>query len=172
MFRLNLALAFGMAIACASCRDVSAFNTGGDSFQGAVVAGDFVRTGVAEDTNLCLTLDTDHLQDAPGNLSTSDGRFHAAAMRPIPQIWHDPLSTIAFGEGRIKNLVYVVAASQPFDDGDGNDVMTVVSLLASGGVEVRLIRGAPNVALEAGAPSPTNVFAVFSLVRQKGPCSY
>jgi hypothetical protein len=166
-------LALGLLLWPAGCRDLSSFSTGPDRFEGAVVQGDFVRAGVAASTTLCLTLDTDHLQDGPGALSTSDGRFHAAALRPIPQIWHDPLSTLSFGEGRLKNLVYVATASTPFADGNGNDVLAVVSLMQSGDVEVRLLRGAPGLAADGGAPaSGGNLFAVFDLVRQPGPCSY
>jgi hypothetical protein len=157
----------------AGCRDLSGFTTAGSSYEGPVVAADFVRAGVDMSTRLCLTLDTDHLQDAPGALSTNDGRFHAVPMRTIPQFWQDPLSTLSFGEGRLKNLIYVVTASTPFADGNGNDVFAVVSLMQSGNVEVRLLRGAPGGATD-GAPSPTggNVFAVFSLSRQQIPCSY
>lgn len=166
-------LALALLLPFAGCRDLSRFSTGPDRFEGAVVQGDFVRAGVDAGTTLCLTLDTDHLQDGPGALSTSDGRFHTVALRPIPQIWHDPLSTLSFGEGRLKNLVYVVTASAPFSDGNGNDVLAVVSLMQSGDVEVRLLRGAPGLAVDGGAPaSGGNLFAVFDLTRQPGPCSY
>src|SRR5438105_15285757 len=90
-----------------ACRDLSSFSSGGASFEGAVVKAEFVRAGLAPETRACLTLDTDHLQDAPGRISTSDGRFHLEPLRPVPQIWHDPLSTLSFGEGREKNLRYV-----------------------------------------------------------------
>jgi hypothetical protein len=165
--------AAALLLGALGCRDLSSFTTAGGSYQGAVVAADFVRAGVDSGTNLCLTLDADHLQDAPGALSTSDGRFHAVPMRTIPQIWQDPLSTLAFGEGRIKNLVYVATASTPFADGNGNDVFVVVSLMQSGDVEVRLLRGAP-ASVSDGAPSTTagNLFAVFGLSRQSVPCSY
>jgi len=157
----------------AGCRDLSSFTTGTGSFEGPVVAADFVLAGVSGSTRLCLTLDAEHFQDAPGALSTNDGRFHAVPMRTIPQIWHDPLSTLAFGEGRTKNFIYVVTASMPFSDGNGNDVFAVVSLMQSGDVEVRLLRGAPG-AVTDGGPSPGggNVFAVFDLSRQPAPCSY
>src|SRR5271165_2776509 len=97
----------GLAVACLgllalapACRDVSGFSTHGDSYQGAVVDAPFVLAGIdGGSTSLCLTLDTNHLQDAPGSLSTSDGLFHAVALRAIPQIWQDPLSTLQFGEG-------------------------------------------------------------------------
>src|SRR5580693_1511747 len=156
-----------------ACRDVTGFNTNGGSYQGPVVDAPFVLAGIdGGSTSLCLTLDTNHLQDTPGNLSTSDGRFHAVPMRSIPQIWQDPLSTLQFGEGRVKNMIYMVRASTPFADGDGNDVLAVVSLMQSGDVEVRLIRGAPGTGADGGATPQGNLFAVFQLGRQKGPCSY
>ncbi|HXX67081.1 MAG TPA: hypothetical protein VEK07_07865 [Polyangiaceae bacterium] len=173
-----LAVATG-ALALAACRDISGFSTHGDRYQGAVVDGEFVRAGVDAGTTLCLTIDTDHLEDGPGNLWTSDGRFTMVPLRPIPQIWHDPLSTLSFGEGRLKNLVYVAAATTPFSDGAGNDVFAVLSLMQSGDVEVRLLRGAPPLssatadASEAGATAGAqedNVFAVFTLSRQPGSC--
>jgi hypothetical protein len=170
VFAAALALSGGVA----GCRDLSSFTTGsGSSYEGPVVSADFVRAGIDQNARLCLTMDTDHLQDAPGALSTSDGRFHAVPMRTIPQIWQDPLSTLSFGEGRLKNLVYVAAASTPFSDANGNDVYVIVSLMQSGDIEVRLIRGAPGN-VTTGAPSTTggNLFAVFDLSRQSVPCSY
>jgi hypothetical protein len=162
-------------VASSGCRDVSGFSTGaGASYQGVVVDADFVRSGVTVGTSLCLTLDADHLQDVPGSISTSDGQFHATPLRPIPQIWHDPLSTLSFGEGRIKNLVYIATAAPASDGGPGSDTLAVVSLMQSGGVEVRLIRGAPAVASDGGpVPLPSNsVFAVFPLSRENSPCSF
>ncbi len=174
--RTGGAAAAAVALSClGGCRDLSAFKANGDRFEGAVVQADFVRAGVASGTTLCLTLDTDHLQDAPGAISTSDGRFHATALRPIPQIWHDPLSTLNFGEGRLQNLLYVARGEAPLSDGgpsmppdasDAGDVFVVVSLLQAGGIEVRLLRSAP-----PGA-SPAPIFALFELAREKGPCSY
>jgi hypothetical protein len=165
--------AMGAWLACVACQDLSGFTTGGDSYEGAVVQAGFVRSGVAETARACLTLDADQFQDAPGAISTDDGLFHAVAMRPIPQIWHDPLSTFTFGEGRLKNLLYVATSSTPFADGKSDDVFVVVSLMHSGQVEVRLLRGAPALPQDGAAASPSaNLFAIFTLSRQKGPCSY
>lgn len=171
---LGLALAAPAAIALVGCRDLSGFNTNGGSYQGPVINAPFILAGFdGGTTNMCVTLDTDHLQDTPGSLSTSDGRFHAASMRTIPQIWQDPLSTLQFGEGRLKNLVYVTRATSSFNDGDGNDVLTVVSLMQAGDIEVRLLRGAPLVGADGGASGDIdNVFAVFDLTKQSAPCSY
>jgi hypothetical protein len=170
--RAELAARAGIAVAAlalVACRDVSGFSTtDGDSYEGAVVSADFVLSGTKADARLCMTIDTDHLQDVPGFLSTSDGLFAHAPFRPIPQLWHDPLSTLSFGEGRLKNLLYVVSAST------GDDVFAVVSLMQSGNVEVRLLRGAPAPAPgDGGPPMPGgNLFAVFGLSRQERPCSY
>jgi hypothetical protein len=165
-----------------ACRDLSGFTTGGGSYQGPVVAAGFVRAyidaatrtdaGTVVTTEACLTLDADRLQDTPGNLSTSDGLFHAVPMRTIPQVWQDPLSTFSFGEGRIKNLIYVASATQPFPDGAGSDVFVIVSLMQSGDVEVRLLRGAPSPGDGGGAAQDDHLFAVFDLKRKSTPCSY
>jgi hypothetical protein len=151
------------------CRDVSRFsNDGDDHYEGEVVAGSFVRAGIEDSARMCLVLDASHLQDAPGVITSSDGRFRETPLRPIPQIWHDPLSTLSFGEGRTRNLVYVATPSTdahaPTQEGD---TLVVLSLMQTGDVEVRLLRGAPT----AGATS-TNVFGVFTLSREKGPCSF
>lgn len=166
-----------LVVACATgalgCRDLSGFTTHGDSYQGGVVDAPFILAGIdGGATSMCLTLDADHLQDTPGALSTSDGRFHAVPMRTIPQLWQDPLSTLQFGEGRMKNLIYVVRATTPFADGEGSDVFAVVSLMQSGDVEVRLLRGAPVIVGDAAAQGMQNVFGVFVLSRHSGPCSY
>jgi hypothetical protein len=166
-------LAAGALVLCAACRDLSGYSTGGGSYQGPVVEGSFVRAGIAADAGACLTLDADHFQNAPGFFWTSDGLFQAAPLRPIPQLWHDPLSTLTFGEGRIKNLLYVATTSGLVGDASAEDVFAVISLMHSGDVEVRLLRGAPAIAVDGSAgASPGNLFAVFTLSRQKTPCSY
>jgi hypothetical protein len=155
-----------LAATAAACRDVSRFSTHGDHYEGAVVQGDFVRTGIDPSARACLVLDADHLQDAPGAISSTDGRFSATPLRPIPQIWHDPLSTLSFGEGRAKNLVYVAT---PTTDGAAEaDVTVVVSLMDDGNVEIRMLRGAPHADGSLGDA----LFGVFALSRGGGPCSY
>ncbi|MEA2746022.1 MAG: hypothetical protein QOI41_165 [Myxococcales bacterium] len=158
------------------CRDVSRYSSkDGDHFEGDVVKGSFVRAGVAEDAKMCLVLDAGHLQDGPGTFSTSDGRFKDARIRPIPQIWHDPLSTLTFGEGRSQNLVYVASPSPSTTAtaSDLQDVMVFLSLMDNGALEVRLVRGAP--VSDAGTPAPaiaSPLFGVFTLDRHDGACSF
>jgi hypothetical protein len=160
-----------LALTSVACRDLSRFSSKGDRFEGSVVKGSFVRSGVVESAAMCLTLDTDHLQDAPGSITTTDGRFRDTRLRPIPQIWHDPLSTLSFGNGRVQNLIYVAAPMG--DGGDAQDIVVIVSLLQTDHVEVRLLRGAPQ--LDAGPPQPDAaeaIFGVFNLDRLPGPCAF
>lgn len=163
-------------LAVVGCRDASRFSTRGDRFQGDVVKGSFVRSGIGEDTQLCLTLDMDRLQDAPGTLSTSDGRFQAAPLRPIPQIWHDPLSTLNFGDGRIQNLIYAVSprsGDAGVAETETEDVLAIVSLMQTDHIEVRLIRGAPQTNDGPRPPGSSQaLFGVFNLDRQVGPCAF
>jgi len=148
------------------CRDVTRFSSSGDHYEGPVVSADFVLAGIDPETRLCLELDAARLQEVPGTISTSDGRFRGTALRPIPQVWHDPLSTLNFGEGRLQNLLYV--ATPAAEGGAPGDVFAVVSLMQSGSVEVRLLRSAP----EIDAGSASNLFGVFPLTRVGGPCSF
>jgi len=171
---LSIAAALASSLATAGCRDTSRFASRGDRFEGAIVRGNFVRSGLGESVRMCLTLDTDRLQDAPGTITTSDGRFQATALRPIPQLWHDPLSMLSFGDGRVQNLLYA-AAPLAGDDGaeEAQDVMVVISLMQTDHVEVRLLRGAPQT--DAGLPPPgtaSALFGVFNLDRQPGPCVF
>ena len=149
-----------------ACRDNARFSSHGDRFQGPIVKGSFVRAGLPENIDMCMTLDTNHLQDTPGTISTSDGRFRGAPLRPIPQIWHDPLSTLSFGDGRLQNLLYAAAPA------DGEDVMVVVSLMQSNAIEVRLVRSAPQADASAVTTGNPALFGVFTLEKQTGPCAF
>lgn len=160
MRRLALAAAFALS----ACKDVSSFDTHDDHYEGTVVASDFVRAGVDPGTRLCLTLNTDRLEQSPGVITSSDHRFNGTALRPIPQAFHDPISTLAFGDGRARNLLYVASAA-------GGDVTVIVSLMQGGDVEVRTLRGAPGGAIDAGSTAE-NVFGVFELTRTRGTCTF
>jgi hypothetical protein len=156
--------------AAVGCKSVARFSsTNGDHYEGDVVKGSFVRAGIEESARMCVVLDANHLQDSPGTVSTSDGRFKNTPLRPIPQIWHDPLSTMSFGDGRVQNLVYVATPTAPA--GDTQDVMVFMSLMDEGGIEVRLVRGAPQV--DGGATAQAApVFGVFTLGRRDGACAF
>jgi hypothetical protein len=159
-----------ISIFAIGCRDTAGFSTGSGHYEGSVVSGSFVRNGIADGTRACITLDANHFQDAPGSIWTNDGLFEAVPLRPIPQIWHDPLSTLAFGEGRTKNLVYV-ATPNPDGGTIGGDVMAIISLMDSGSIEVRLIRGAPQ-GPDGGDVGSDDIFAIFDLSTTPGPCPF
>jgi len=169
-----MSVALATSVGCKSTKRFS--SKAGDHYEGNVVKGNFVRTGVSEDIKMCAIIDADHFQDTPGFISTSDGRFRQAALRPIPQIWHDPLSTLSFGDGRVQNMVFM-ATPEPGDAAaavsDAQDVLVVMSLMEEGGLEVRLVRGAPQS--DSGVPVPPQaapVFGVFTLDRQEGTCTF
>lgn len=169
-----VALAVTSLGSLASCRELDQFTTNGDHFEGTIVAADFVRTGIAPGTTMCLSFDAAQIQASPGSLSTSDGTFQQAPMRPLPQLQNDPLSLYTFGEGRIKNLVYAAHASVA-DGGAGvvPDPLLFVSLLQNDDIELRVVRSAPELGDAApppGAGAP--VFALFPLSRKPGPCTY
>jgi hypothetical protein len=152
-------LAFG-------CRDVSRFSTvPGESYCGQIVGASFVRRGFDESVKMRMTFDADHIADTPGNLSTDDQLLTDTPMRPVPELFHDPFSTLNFGEGRDKNLVFVV---DPTDAARGPTIMVVVSLMHDGDAEVRLMRGAPSPNPMPASPPLFGVFA--PLTRKPGTC--
>ena len=71
------------ATVLAGCRDLSGFNTGSGSYAGPAVPASFVLAGIDAGTSLCLTLDTNHLQDAPGQ-RLDERRPLQRACRSVP----------------------------------------------------------------------------------------
>ncbi len=158
----------------ASCADSTRWsNEPGESWCGSVTSATFVRAGMKEGTKLRLELDADSLQSAPGRLWTSPfltaERLAGARLRPIPQLLHDPLSTLSFGEGRAKNAI-AIADLPATATAPATQVLVVISLLQSGEVEVRLIRGASPGSATDPATDPPQLFGVFRLTREKGDC--
>jgi len=167
-FLMSLALAT-FPVVVMGCKDISRFGTGPDeSYCGGIVPGGFVRQGFAPGVAMRLHIDPDRLQDAPGDISTDDGTFVDAPLRPIPQLAHDSLSTLDFGEGRVRNLLLGAQPAQ------GATAYVIVSLLENESVEVRVLRGAPPTDTEAVPVSwfGPELFGVFPLVRQKGTCEF
>ena len=144
----------------ASCKDVSDYSTAPDeSYCGSIVQGPFVRANFEPDVQMRLRFDGTALDTAPGSLTTSDGRLHDSALGVVTQVFNDPLSTLQFGEGRRRNLLYTVVPR------DGSpSLLVVLSLMDSGDMEVRLVRG------PAGDGGPPAVFGIFPLQRRKGTC--
>jgi hypothetical protein len=154
----------------ATCKDISRFSVPDGRYEGVIVDAGFVRAGLAEQTRMCMTFDAGRIQQGPGSITTSDGSFAQAQLRSIPQVWHDSLSAMTFGDGRIETLMYAV---EPTNLVSQQDAIAFVSLMQSGEVEVRLLRGAParsDAPRAQGAASA--MFAIFRLKREQGPCSF
>ena len=117
----------------------------------------------------CVEIDGAALQTNPGSVRTSDHRFDGP-LRPIPELFHDPLSTLSFGEGRERN--YLFGLTPHTDGGAETSATAVVSLMAGGSIELRLLRGAAASADGTTAEDPERIFAVFPLERRDGPCPF
>jgi len=150
------------------CKDISRFTTRpGESYCGNVVSAGFVRQGFGPGVRMRMTLDVDQLDSSPGMIVTDDGMFDYANLRPIPQLAHDTLSTLSFGEGRQRNLLFGIGPSH------GPMAIAVVSLLDNGDVEVRILRGA--ALLPGEEPSPADgeqLYGIFPMQRQTGTCGF
>ncbi len=165
-------LAFGaaaLALLGSACDDPDRFTTeAGEAYCGDVVQGTFVRSGFGPAVQMRLTFDTTRVESGPGALSTSDGALVEAPLRPLAPFFHDALSSLQFGEGRERSLLYFV------DPADGGPPLTAfVSLMEGGDVEVRLVRAAPAPA--PGAPpesAAAPVFGVFPLKLRKSTCGF
>ncbi|WP_437679332.1 hypothetical protein [Sorangium sp. So ce131] len=178
---LALAGALGAAGA-AGCDDLSRFSTAeGEAYCGAITLGGAFRAGLSPRVQMRLSLDADALDgpEPPGALSTfeaPDGTtperrlLDGAPLRPISALAHDPLSRLEFGDGRERNAVYAVSASDPAAE----SLLAILSLRTDESVEVRLIRAgqAPPASGEALGPGQRQIFGVFRLTRRSGTCGF
>ncbi|WP_437869908.1 hypothetical protein [Sorangium sp. So ce363] len=178
-----LALAGAMSAGgAAGCDDLSRFSTAdGEAYCGAITLGGAFRAGLSPRVQMRLTLDADALDgpEPPGALwtyeapdgATSERRLlDGAPLRPIGALAHDPLSRLEFGEGRERNAIYAVDASEP----EAEPLVAVLSLRTDASVEVRLLRPgrAPLASGEAEAAGQRQVFGNFRLTRRAGTCGF
>jgi hypothetical protein len=161
-------LPFVVFVLVCGCRDVSRFSTGpGEAYCGPIVHGEFVRQGFSSSVRLRMTFNADLVgqYDLPGQITTDDGLLDGVWMRPIPQLAHDPLSTLNFGESRENNLIFAV---DPSDPARGPTILAVISLLRDGDAEVRLLRGAPALGdASTSAVDGSPIFGVFTPLRKQ-----
>lgn len=180
-------LLIGTLLCSFSCRSVSRFDTdGGAAYCGALVSGPafhegFVATAQPPDLRLQLTLDTSQLSGLsetttarPGALTSNDSvkglcatqpLFLNSPLRAIPEVNHDALSTLTFGEGHDDDFFAWT------DSTCQGTMLALVSLLRSGDVEVRLFKPAPFPAPEA-PPEKRPGFALFYLKRSETGCGF
>jgi hypothetical protein len=170
----SLGFALAAVFILAGCKDLDEFSTGPDeSYCGKIVTAAIVRRAFSSFLCMRMTFDTQHAADRPGFLWTDDGMFKASPLRPLPELSNDPLLLYSFGDGREKNFLYAV---DPSDPERGPGVMAFISLMHSGGAEVRLLRGAPGgngVSTPDGGTTCDGpaLFGVFApLERKSGSC--
>ena len=167
-------------MALAACRDLDRFDTDdNEAYCGRMVGAPFAHTGFLPDhqppmLQLRLRLDTDALGSIPGTLSTDDADtglcspdplLDETPMRAIQEAFHDPLSTLEFGDGREHNFfVWVDSSCQ-------GTLIGVISLMKSDDVEIRLLKPASEPLPDAG-PAERPGFAFFRLRRRNGDCGF
>ena len=169
--------AFAAAALSLGCRDLDRFSTtDGESYCGNVVTSSFVRSsGFVPSARMRLTLDASELSANPGTLWTDDAddetgagncapqsTFDGAKLRTVDKLFHDPLSTLDFGDGREHNFMAWAETTC------GGQMLAVVSLMRNDDVEVRLL--SPFEVNDNGESKAE--FAVFPLTRKQGTCGF
>jgi hypothetical protein len=180
----------GVLLTTLSCKNLDRFDTKGKAaFCGQMVSAPAFHDGFVRDGQpgvllaMKLTLDTSRLSsfsedkmtqlgaltsnDAETGLCSANGQalFESSPVRSIPQLDHDTLSTLSFGEGHDEDFFAWA------DSTCQGTMLAVVSLLRNSDVELRLFKPAPLLAQEAG-PEQRPGFALFYLHREKNGCGY
>ncbi len=163
------------AASALGCTSLDGFNSKpGEAYCGPIgLAGvgfheGFVKEGAPSDLDLALTMDTGKLSSVPGFLNSKDLQgicgtteapqvlFLNAPVRAIPEVDHDVLSALTFGEGHDHDFFAWV------DSTCMGTMVAVVSLMKNNYIELRLFKpmpSAPSNATSAQKPG----FALFHL---------
>ncbi len=166
----------------AGCRNLDGFDTQpGESYCGSLISqpafqDGFLPAGSRPTLELALTLDTSKLTSEPGILRSNDSRtglcanstgslFQDAPLRAIPEVDHDVLSSLSFGEGHEHDFFAWV------DSSCQGTMLAVVSLMKNEHVEMRLFKPARLPPPQA-RPDQKPGFAVFDLDVQKQGCGF
>lgn len=182
--RLALVVLVAAATASLSCRSTDRFDTRpGQAFCGSLVAAPSFHDGFVVDGSPAAELkmklagiDTSQINASSDNrmaviayLSSNDLKsglcaptgqalFNHSPVRSIPQLDHDTLSTLTFGEGHDEDFFAWT------DSTCQGTMLAVVSLLRKGDIELRLFKPAPPP--DAGVPADKRPgFALFYLTR-------
>ncbi len=173
-----------------ACRDLERFDTKGDqAYCGDLVSGmsfddgfwpdgepKLLRMQLSElNTNLLSTF-TNDTSSFPARLTSNDAEdglcaaqgqalFAYAPLRSIPQIDHDSIATLSFGEGHDQDFfAWVESTCQ-------GTMLALVSLLRNNDVELRLFKPAPLPPPMASANERPG-FALFHLQRNNRGCGF
>jgi hypothetical protein len=169
-----------------SCRDLERFDTHDKAaYCGELVSGPSFQDGfVAKEPvlRMSLTLDTSKLSSlsgkatSPGRLTSNDAEaglcaaqgqalFEGANLRGIPQVDHDAIGAMTFGDGHDEDFFAWV------DSTCQGTMLAVVSLLRSGDVELRLFKPMPPPREDA-PPTEKPGFALFYMQRNDQGCDF
>ena len=163
-----------LACAASACGDLRDFR---GTYRAEIVEGNFVRSCFRSGTRATLRFDPDQAvvgRDAgastPNTLTIDDGTFQDTPLEPIRSLPHDPLSQLDFpGPQRLRS--YMLLARPSTGPLAGRDALVVISLLASEGLEVRVIARSADGAAgcpdepEGAAPDPGARREYFGLFR-------
>ncbi|HEY6080511.1 MAG TPA: hypothetical protein VIW29_16975 [Polyangiaceae bacterium] len=170
------------------CRSTDRFNTSGEAaYCGDIVyapafTDGFLVDGEPPRLRMQLTLDLSQLHSSSegttllGSLSSNDAEtglcseqghalFDGARVRAIPQVDHDTISSLTFGEGHDEDFFAYV------DSTCLGTMLALVSLLRNGDVELRLFKPAALPASDASAKDRPG-FALFSMKRNESGCGF
>ena len=170
-----LSLALLGALSVIGCRSLDGFDSKpGEAYCGALPSqpefqDGFVKTGSPPKLELALRLEISKLSSQPGTLRSSDSAdglcapqalFEDAPLRAIPEVDHDVLSALTFGEGHEHDFFAWV------DSTCQGTMLSVVSLMKNNQVEIRLFKPARNPSPGATAAELPG-FATFQLHPKK-----
>jgi hypothetical protein len=180
----------GVLLTTLSCHSLDRFDTKGKTaFCGQLVKAPAFHDGFVPDgqpellLSMKLTLDTSQLSSFTeakstilGRLSSNDADlglcspsgqplFESSPLRGIPQVDHDAISALTFGEGHDEDFFAWV------DSTCQGTTLAVVSLLRKGDVELRLFKPAP-LPLPSAGPEQRPGFALFYLTRNEKGCGF
>jgi hypothetical protein len=183
----------GVLLMTLSCRNLDRFDTKNDAaFCGQLVSAPAFHDGFVPELKdgepklqltMKLTLDTSQLStyaadkatqvgelssnDADKGLCALDGQplFKGSPLRGIPQVDHDTISTLTFGEGHDEDFFAWT------DSKCQGTMLALVSLLRKGDVELRLFKPAPLPPPMAG-PDQRPGFGLFYLKRDEKGCGF
>lgn len=180
----------GTLVVSTGCRDLERFDTKpGQAYCGDLVSGisfddgfwpdgqpKLLRLQLSElDTNLLSTFSNDTVSiparltsnDAERGLCAEQGQplFDNAPLRGIPQIDHDAIASLSFGEGHDQDFFAWV------DSTCQGTMLALVSLLRNNDVELRLFKPAALPPPKASADKRPG-FALFYLRRNNRGCGF
>jgi len=137
----------------------------------------FVPEGSPPSLRLKLRLQVDQLTTLPGHLTSDDAvrglckdtggaLFDAAPLRAIPQVLHDPISTLSFGDGREHSFfAYVDSSCQ-------GTMLAVISLMRNEEVEVRLFKPAPQTSADSPVAEQAGYALFYLRARAADNCGF